>query len=499
MANEDKSSTMPAQDLVIDETIRPSTYSNFLFNVVVGILGWILTMAVFLPLKNVTGMEYYYQVIWERGPIQYLELIAGWFVVGHLIQKARQLKKQKEFLYANPIDPNMDFSYDEEVTGLRRRLRAVPGFEDSILLTRADRLLSQWSSCRDVNQVGGWAQGDADGDADTAGASNVIPQAILGTVPMFGFIGTVQGLGQAVSGFASFVSGTTEMTQIKTALSVICANLGTAFDTTFLALVLALIIGIPFSNLVRKENEMLGEFGAYIQDNIIVRLPPPEPAAIKIENLEDSIDAAFRRYIPDPDRYDEVFSRAIDRAADVITEKFTLLTTSYEASIADMTNRIGASLAGVGDSVEASMRSVVSDVQRQDETMVATRRGIAQEESARLKSMLAEFHSQTTELTKSYHERASVLAESTREGLDRSVSASRELGLRLAEIRDTAAKIDQLLHLEESVEKGLAGLAASEQFRKTLDDLRSHLQTTDSLCKQISRPRVITLREEIAG
>ena len=53
-----------------------------------------------------------------------------------------------------------------------------------------------------------------------------------------------------------------------------------------LALVLALIIGIPFSNLVRKENEMLGEFGSYIQDNIIVNSGPiPAPGAIALLGL----------------------------------------------------------------------------------------------------------------------------------------------------------------------------------------------------------------------
>ena len=38
---------------------------------------------------------------------------------------------------------------------------------------------------------------------------------------------------------------------------------------------------------------------------LIGNLPTPEQQPIVIENLEDSIEAAFRRYIPDPDRYEE--------------------------------------------------------------------------------------------------------------------------------------------------------------------------------------------------
>ena len=73
--------------------------------------------------------------------------------------------------------------------------------------------------------------------------------------------------------------------------------------------------------------------------------------------------------------------------------------------------------------------------------------------------------------------------------------AATQLAAKLDEIREMAGRIDQLLKLEQSVEKSINGLSASEDFRKTLDDLRGHLATTDELCQQMAKPRVITLTE----
>ena len=46
------------------------------------------------------------------------------------------------------------------------------------------------------------------------------------------------------------------------------------------------------------------------------------------------------------------------------------------------------------------------------------------------------------------------------------------------------------------MEKALSGLQQGEEFQATLKQLREHLTATDEFCKKMSRPRVITFREE---
>ena len=73
------------------------------------------------------------------------------------------------------------------------------------------------------------------------------------------------------------------------------------------------------------------------------------------------------------------------------------------------------------------------------------------------------------------------------------------MGEKIEKVGQLAANIESLLRVEQAVEKGLAGLSASEEFRKALEDLRKHLATTDQFCERMSKPRVITLREEVSG
>jgi hypothetical protein len=501
MADNPTRSNPAEPELVIDESSRPGTDTKFWIN----LAGGLIFLAIVLGLVRIfqqyqasnKALYYYYAIIWERGPIQFWELLFAGMVLTHVLQKLRILRRQVGAMaLAQPILETVDFANDEEISATRRKLRDLPEFEDSILLTRLDRVLAQWLGTRDVGLVSTWSGTEGQRFGDSSAASHNLVGILTMGITMLGFIGTVLGLGQAVSGFSSFLSGAIDLELIKGALRGVTGNLGIAFDTTLLALVLVLALTFPTNTIARRETDAIGEIDNFIDDKIISRLPSSEPASIRIENLEDSIDAAFRRYIPDPDRYDEVFSRAIDKAADVMQQKFSLLTSSYEAALTDMVNRLAGSLGAVGDSMESTMRAMVLDVQRQDEAMVNIRKAIAAEESTRLKSMLADFQEQSGRVAGLYNERAKSLEASTREGMDRTISAAQQLAERLSDIRDTAAKLDKMLRLQESVDKSLTGLTASEEFTQMLQDLRGHLAQTDDFCRRISKPRVITLREE---
>jgi len=494
---------------LIDETHRPSTDTSFWIMLLAGVIFAAIMGLLAIGIKQtpLPFAEWFYNLVWKRGPIQFFELIFGGGVIGHVLQKRRIVSTQEKHLSDDPIEAGTDLAIDANVSEIRENIRSYDDFEDSILLTRADRSLAQWLDCRDVSLVGTWSSTESDREFDSSGSSNVLANVMLAMIPMLGFIGTVLGLSGAVSNFSQFLAGSVEMSQIKDALRDVTAGLGTAFDTTLLALVLSIALTFPMALMIRRENDLLAEFDSYMDDKIISKLPPSEPMTIKIENLEDSIDAAFRRYIPDPDRYDEVFARAIDRAGLTVEERFAGLVSSYEGSVSELTTSLSGSLASAGttvqasltdvastvagslstagDSVEASMRSVVSDVAKQDEQMVVNRRSIAEEETNRLKSMLDDYAASTD-----------ALKLSTEEGMRNTVGAAQTLGVKLAEVQNVAAQIQQLLHLEESVEKAITGLSASEDFKQTLGDLRKHLESTDEFCKEMKKPKVITLREE---
>ena len=53
--------------------------------------------------------------------------------------------------------------------------------------------------------------------------------------------------------------------------------------------------------------------------------------------------------------------------------------------------------------------------------------------------------------------------------------------------------------VEQALERAMAGIAGAEDFQKSFAQLREHLATTDEFCRRLSKPRVITLHEEVVS
>lgn len=371
-------------------------------------------------------------------------------------------------------------------------------FSQSIVLSRMDRILAMWLEQKDVARISNWASAESSRDSASSDSSYSLSRVLIWAIPILGFIGTVQGLGGAVSGFSNFLSGAADLSQIKEAISNVTIGLGVAFDTTFLALMLVTFLMFPLSALQRREENLFVEIDIYLDDNVISRFPSPESKPIVIENLEDSIEAAFRRYIPDPDRYDEVFTRSIERAAGTVEEKFSGLINNYEAVLRDLTGRLSTSLSTVGDAMEVSLRKVAGEVKEQGEELLVARKQVAQEEVDSLKRAMEEVNASADAIAAQYRENAQVIEAATRDSAEKSLAAASELVKQVEEVTRLAGGIQELLKIEQAVERSLAGIASATEFQTTLEDLRKHLATTDAFCSRLSKPRVITLREEVS-
>jgi hypothetical protein len=370
-------------------------------------------------------------------------------------------------------------------------------FSWSIVLNRMDRMMALWLGSKDVSRVAAWSTAESDRDTSASDSSYTVARVLIWAIPILGFIGTVMGLGQAVSGFADFLAGAAELSQIKEAIGNVTVGLGVAFDTTLLALILSVFLMFPLSSVQRREENLFVEIDNYLDDSMLSHLPSPEQQPIVIENLEDSIEAAFRRYIPDPDRYDEVFTRSIERAAGVVEERFANLTKGYESMLQDLSASLQASMGTVGDQLDGSLQKMLADMRDQEQKMLAARGEAAREELERFKTLVDEIYMSANSMAEGYRKTAEELGAATMEGAKQSVEAAQKLGERMEEISRMAQSIQDLLKIEQALEKSLEGIAAAEEFQKTLQDIREHLATTDAFCDRLSKPRTITLQEEI--
>jgi biopolymer transport protein ExbB/TolQ len=473
---------------------RPGTDANTFIQLLVGIVGTIIISVAVLPFKG-TKADYIYGIINARGPVQYLELMMAFMVVATIFLKSRIVNRNLRMIASNPIPHDLDLNDDQALQNFRNSLPQFPEFGWSILLNRLDRALALWLGTKDVGRVATWLQSESTRDQGASGSSYAISGVLMWAIPILGFIGTVQGLGVAVAGFG-VLGGSADVSAIKSAIGQVTVGLGVAFDTTLLALILTTLLMFPLISFQRKEEGLFGELDNYIDDLLLSRFPSPEQKPIVIENLEDSIEAGFRRYIPDPDRYDEVFTRSIEKAAAAVDERFRNLATNYESTLKDLNQGLATNLQRAGTSFEETLRTVADEIRRQDEITLNARQLLGKQEAAQFQSIIAEVHGTAERLAREYRAGAETLQASARESVQTTLQAAQELAVRMGEVSKLAAGIQDLLHINQVVEKSVTGLATSQAFQDTLLDIRKHLGATTEFCNRMSKPRVITLREE---
>jgi len=430
---------------------RPSTDAN-IFVQLIG--GTILTVVISVGVgifknSNVAGLKYMYQIINERGWVQYGELVMSCMILFLMILKSRIVKNQLSVIATNPIPADLDLSDDDKLRELRKSIMQREEYSWSIILNRIDRAIVLWLNHKDVGRVSTWAAGESSRDTSTSDSSYSLCRVLIWAIPIMGFIGTVQGLAVAVSGFG-VLGGSADIGAIKSAIGQVTVGLAVAFDTTLLALLLTTFLMFPLSFIQRNEEGLFVELDNYLDDALLSRLSAGAPAEEKqqpmvIEGLQQAIEAAFRTYIPDPEKYREVFTQAIDKASASVEQRFSGLASGYETAI----RSVGAELGKSAQGFAAGFQKTAHDLQTASDASVS-----------------------------------------------RTVQAAQQLAVKMDEVSKLATSVQSLLQVEKAIEKGLSGISASDDFRKTLEDLRKNINATTEFCTKMSKPRVITLREE---
>jgi biopolymer transport protein ExbB/TolQ len=86
---------------------------------------------------------------------------------------------------------------------------------------------------------------------------------VLWAIPSVGFLGTVRGIGQALAEADEALSGN---------IATVALNLGIAFNSTFVALILSLILTFIASGLRGRDGERIINCKSYIADKLCDRL-----------------------------------------------------------------------------------------------------------------------------------------------------------------------------------------------------------------------------------
>lgn len=152
----------------------------------------------------------------------------------------------------------------EDARKLARPLEALPKPENGFLLPRALRgALNRYGSTASVADVSNVVRDLCDTEADRLDSELSMVRYITWAIPSIGFIGTVRGIGTALGNAHEAVAGN---------ISAVTASLGVAFNSTFIALLISIVIMFLMHQLTLMQERMVLEAQDYCDNNLIRHL-----------------------------------------------------------------------------------------------------------------------------------------------------------------------------------------------------------------------------------
>lgn len=246
------------------------TRTNNLFTGGIAALLTVGSYAAMLPFRD----RYFVQMLMDRGVVQYVTVFFFFWALVILMVKVQKVSVQRRALDISLVPPDPDFVLSvatvSEVMG--DLLNACSDPRQFILFNRIELALSNLKNMGRISDLDEVLHSQANNDEDGMESSYSIARGLIWAIPVLGFIGTVQGLSQAVGRFGAAITANAEVASLKPALQGVTAGLAVAFETTLVALVGALIAQMLLTLIKRSEEQLLDDCKEYCQRNLVGRL-----------------------------------------------------------------------------------------------------------------------------------------------------------------------------------------------------------------------------------
>ena len=297
-----------------------------------GVLFWAITSIPAMPL---------HELIHQRGPTQIITLIMSGMLFAFLVSKWRRLTRQEKGCNTLEFDI-LNLNNIDNLNAIRSKVEQG----NYLINKRIRRVLDVWESTGSSFQLERSADTDNELFELSMVSSYSFPKVLLWAIPLTGFIGTVIGMSQAVGSFDVVLSNADNVDGLKDGLVQVTGGLGTAFDTTFLALVSSVVLAFPLSVCEKKEDQLLSQIDGVVRDTIMTLSPTGEDAgrtgkASLTEgstdafdgNLSEAISDAFEKHLPDPSVLVEPAKAYADAITEASVDKLSPLTQLVRDSV----------------------------------------------------------------------------------------------------------------------------------------------------------------------
>jgi len=210
----------------------------------------------------------------ERGPCPYPTMLLFFWAFCLLFFKWRKLRLQKRVLGLTilPVEPDFVLT-PATARKVRERMGSlVDNPHHFLLLNRIDLALANLHNIGNPADVATILKIQAENDEAQMSSSYGLINGFMWTIPVLGFIGTVLGLSQAIGSFASVIQAGGDMDAVRASLQLVTGGLATAFETTLVALVCAMLLQLMVSFLQTAESRFLDDCNEVCHRQVAGRL-----------------------------------------------------------------------------------------------------------------------------------------------------------------------------------------------------------------------------------
>jgi len=193
---------------------------------------------------------------WE----QEICIILMFYCIAQIMMKLRKISKEQFLFAVDLLDDVEDSAFPEMLDELESLSKQ---FDESQLLETLKASLRRYKITGDVQNTADAIQTSVEALALRLEAENTMIRYVIWAIPSIGFIGTVRGIGQALSQADEALAGDiTSMT----------ASLGIAFNSTFVALIISIILMLLLHSLQRAQDKRLVDIQSYCEEFLVKRI-----------------------------------------------------------------------------------------------------------------------------------------------------------------------------------------------------------------------------------
>ncbi|AMN45674.1 hypothetical protein ACG33_00840 [Steroidobacter denitrificans] len=188
-----------------------------------------------------------------------IHFIWALLIIGY---KALLIRRERQFLNRELINvPEGIKVLPEDAKDYARQLEALPPEDQSMLVVRAlQRTLDRFAATRSIRDSSETSRAVCDSEADRLDSGLAMIRYIAWAIPAIGFIGTVRHIGDALLQAHKAVTGD---------ITTVTSSLGIAFNATFVALLLTIILMFFLHQLQQAQEGFVHDTDHWIDQRLI--------------------------------------------------------------------------------------------------------------------------------------------------------------------------------------------------------------------------------------